>query len=118
MVFVLGFPGSTMRYAPSSRLSYSDEVATPHMIKDFTRKLQLIANHESHSHEAALKLGTSKKGLANELKRSKGKLLMMRKLDLLRERTAEEDELRLKSPAAAPALERLEEIYAALRDAH
>ena len=26
-VFLLGFPGSTMRYAPASRLAYSDEVA-------------------------------------------------------------------------------------------
>jgi hypothetical protein len=28
-VFLLGFPGRTMRYAPSSRLAYADEVAVP-----------------------------------------------------------------------------------------
>ena len=28
-VFLLGFPGQTMRYAPTSRLLYSQEVAVP-----------------------------------------------------------------------------------------
>jgi hypothetical protein len=32
-VFLLGFPGHTMRYAPTSRLQYSDEVAVPAMIR-------------------------------------------------------------------------------------
>jgi hypothetical protein len=93
MVFLLGFPGSTMRYAPTPRLKYADEVAVPHMVQDFTKKLNLIADHEGHSSEAALKLGSTKKGLANELKRSKGKLVMMRKLKLLAERSAEEAQL-------------------------
>ena len=111
MVFLLGFPGRTMRYAPTSRLAYSDKVAVPHMVKDFTRKLHLIAEYEGDSPEAALKLGTSQKGLANELKRSKGKLVMMRKLGLLQERKAEEEELCGKAPEARRALDRLEEIY-------
>ena len=58
-VFLLGFPGQTMRYAPTSRLRYSDEVAVPNMVSDFARKLQLIAQYEKDSEEAALKLGTS-----------------------------------------------------------
>lgn len=111
MVFLLGFPGGTMRYAPTSRLQYSDKVAVPHMVNDFVRKLQLIAEYEGDSPEAALKLGTSQKGLANELKRSKGKLVMMRKLGLLQERKAEEEELCGKAPEAQRALDRLEEIY-------
>merc|ERR1719364_445379 len=37
-VFLLGFPGHTMRYAPSSRLAYSDEVAVPNLVEDFGRK--------------------------------------------------------------------------------
>lgn len=117
MVFLLGFPGSTMRYAPTSRLQYSDDVAVPNMIKDFTRKLDLIAKFEKDSAEAALKLGNSKKGLANELKRSKGKLVMMRKLGLLQERKAEEDALCNKTDddEAKVALNRLSEIYDVFR---
>lgn len=111
MVFLLGFPGSTMRYAPTSRLRYSDEVAVPRMVQDFRRKLELIAAYETDSPEAALKLGKSKKGLANELKRSEGKLVMMRKLGLLTERNAEEDELCGKAEEARGALDRLAEIY-------
>ena len=122
MVFLLGFPGSTMRYARSSRLEYSDKVAVPAMVQDFSRKLQLIAKHEKltacdpTSSAVALKLGSSKKGLANELKRSKGKLVMMRKLGLIPERTAEEKELCEKSPEAKVCLDRLTEIYGEFRN--
>jgi len=115
MVFLLGFPGSTMRYAPTSRLRYSDEMAVPRMVKDFRRKLELIAAYEGDSVEAGLKLGRSKKGLANELKRSEGKLVMMRKLGLLKEREEEEEELSKKTLEAKGALHRLAEIYQEFR---
>ena len=124
MVFLLGFPGRTMRYAPTPRLKYADEIAVPHDVKDFTRKLALIAKHEGDSLEAALKMGSTKKGLANELKRSQGKLVMMRKLKLLEERGAEEDAL-VKSSQAPPdeksvkeILDRLDEIYATFAKDH
>ena len=124
MVFLLGFPGSTMRYAPTPRLRYADAVAVPHMVRDFTKKLQLIADHEGHSSEAALKLGSTKKGLANELKRSKGKLVMMRKLKLLPERSLEEAKLIEETETAdgeksvQEILTRLEEIYASFEKDH
>ncbi|CAE7199867.1 dpp11 [Symbiodinium necroappetens] len=114
-IFLLGFPGSTMRYAPTSRLRFSDEVAVPNMVSDFARKLQLIAQYEKDSEEAALKLGTSKKGLANEYKRSQGKLVMMRKLGLMQERSQEEAALCAKAPEAKEALDRLSKIYDELR---
>ena len=56
-----------MRYAPTARLQYSDEVAVPWMIRDFAHKLALIAQHETHSPEAKLKLVGAKKTLANEV---------------------------------------------------
>lgn len=37
-VFLLGFPGSTMRYAPSSRLRYANDIAVPYNIIDYTKK--------------------------------------------------------------------------------
>lgn len=110
-VFLLGFPGTTMRYAPTPRLLYNDDVAVPNMVQDFSRKLQLIAEYETHSQEAALKLGSSKKGLANEYKRSQGKLVMMRKLQLIPERQREEEELGSKAPEAKEALAELSRIY-------
>ena len=115
-IFLLGFPGQTMRYAPTSRLRYSDEVAVPKMVSDFARKLQLIAQYETDSEEAALKLGNSKKGLANEYKRSQGKLVMMRKLGLMQERSQEEEALCAKAgQEAKKALDRLAAIYDELR---
>ena len=104
-----------MRYAPASRLRYSDEVAVPGMVKDFARKLQLIAEHEKDSAEAAMKLNGAKKSLANEFKRSSGKLVMMRKLRLLEQRLEEEAELCKAEPAAEKVLRRLSEIYDELR---
>ena len=113
-VFLLGFPGHTMRYAPASRLAYSDEVAVPSMVADFGAKLALIAAH-STDRKAALKMATAKKGLANEYKRSVGKRLMMRKLRLIDERLAEEAALVAKAPEAADSLGRLAEVYQSLR---
>lgn len=46
-VFLLGFPGTTMRYAPSSRLAYADEVAVPALVSDFARKLSHIETHST-----------------------------------------------------------------------
>jgi len=112
--FLLGFPGSTMRYAPSSRLAYSDEVAVPALVADFGAKLALIAEHAT-DRASSLKLAAAKKGLANEHKRSLGKNVMMRKLRLLEERKAEEAALVAAAPEAAAPLSRLEGIYATLR---
>ena len=46
-VFLLGFPGTTMRYAPSSRLAYADEVAVPALVAKFARKLLHIREHST-----------------------------------------------------------------------
>lgn len=116
MVFLLGFPGRTMRYAPTPQLQYANDVTVPFLIQDFQRKLELIDQFEPDSATAALKLGSSKKGLLNELKRSKGKLLMMQKLDLIQERVLEEKQLCDKSSKASEYLQRLSEIYDAFRE--
>lgn len=84
----------------------------PHDLHDFGRKLELIAEHEGASPEAALKLAGSKKSLANEFKRSSGKIVMMRKLCLVAERAAEEAALCEMCPGAKIALDRLDDIYA------
>mmetsp|Transcript_11747 Transcript_11747/g.33988 ORF Transcript_11747/g.33988 Transcript_11747/m.33988 type:complete len:757 (+) Transcript_11747:4-2274(+) len=114
-VCLLGFPGSTMRYAPASRLAYSDQVAVPQLVSDFGAKLRLIAQHAT-DRATALKLGLAKKGLANEHKRSVGKRVMMQKLRLEAERRAEEEALCAARPEAAPLLGRLAEVYATLRE--
>lgn len=116
-IFLLGFPGHTMRYAPCSRLAFSDEVAVPGLIADFGRKLELIKKYSAGSREVALKMMSVKKSLANEHKRSTGKRVMMRKLGLLKERADEEAVLKVSYPEAAPILARLVEIYATLQKA-
>ena len=116
-VFLLGFPGNTMRYAPASRLKFADEVAVPASVKDFGRKLSMITKHEKASPDAALKLKGRKKGLSNEFKRCKGKIVMMRKLKLIEERTAEEADLIVKAgKEAKDAFDRLAAIYDELKE--
>ena len=115
-VFLLGYPGSTNRYAPSRRLRYSDEVTTPALIRDFKRKLELIGKYEVDDDVARLKLAGAKKSLANELKRSDGKLVVARKIGLVEERGAEEAALVKAAPTAAVLLQDLELIYGELED--
>jgi len=113
-VFLLGFPGHTMRYAPAARLSYADEVAVPKLVDDFARKLRLIQEHGT-DRAVMLKLLSAKKSLANEHKRSVGKRIMMQKLGLLKERQAEEACLIAAAPEVAPLLARVQEIYDSFR---
>eukprot|EP00658_Telonema_sp_P-2_P034924 TRINITY_DN25461_c0_g1_i1.p1 TRINITY_DN25461_c0_g1~~TRINITY_DN25461_c0_g1_i1.p1 ORF type:complete len:487 (-),score=132.09 TRINITY_DN25461_c0_g1_i1:26-1396(-) len=112
-VFLLGFPGHTMRYAPASRLKYADQVAVPQLVTDFNRKLQLIEQYKDEP-EVMMKLVSTQKSLANEAKRSAGKRVMMNKLGLLQEREAEEAVLRKHSSKAQSALTRLAELYDSL----
>jgi len=109
-VFLLGFPGRTMRYAPSSRLAYADQVAVPELLSDFSYKLSLIQDYAS-DRSVMLKLMSAKKSLSNEYKRSKGKRVMMRKLKLLDERRSEEKALNETLPEAKALLDRLSQIY-------
>ncbi|KAH8061353.1 peptidase S46 [Aureococcus anophagefferens] len=115
-VFLLGYPGSTNRYAPSRRLRYGDEVTTPALIRDFKRKLELIGKYEVDDDVARLKLAGAKKSLANELKRSDGKLVVARKIGLVEERGDEEAALVAAAPTAAVLLQDLELIYGELED--
>ena len=110
-VFLLGFPGSTMRYAPACRLRYSDAVAVPELLEDFGAKIALMKKHSAGNRQAGLKVAAAIKGLSNEHKRSQGKRVMMRKLGLIRDRSAEEDQLCASAPHAKPILQRLQEIY-------
>ena len=110
-VFLLGFPGRTMRYAPSCRLAFESDVAVPHLAKDFGRKLARIAASSKNGADRAitLKLLSAKKSLANEHKRSSGKRVMMRKLGLVAERRAEEEALAAAAPESAAILQVLRE---------
>jgi hypothetical protein len=119
-VMALGFPGFTMRYAPSCRLRYSQDVAVPHLVGDFGAKLTAIKQHSAaHGRAVALKLLRFRKSLANELKRSGGKLLMMKKVGLVAERAAEEVALCAAFPGEArPLLDQLAAIYGHWEDEH
>ncbi len=110
-VFLLGFPGSTMRYAPACRLQYSDAVAVPELLEDFGAKIALMKHHSLGNRQTGLKVAAAIKSLSNEYKRSQGKRVMMRKLALMRERSAEEAQLCSVAPQAEAILQRLGEIY-------
>ena len=81
----------------------SRQVAVANLVRDFGEKLALIKEHAT-DRGAALKLAAAKKSLANEHKRSLGKTVMMRKLNLEAERSAEEAALVAAAPEAAAVL--------------
>ena len=99
-VFLLGFPGRTLRYAPSARLEYNKQVTIPAIVADFERKLEAIQRFEGDSEETRLALAGMRKSLANELKRNRGKLVVASKVDVLEERRKEEKELSDAYPCA------------------
>ena len=63
-----------------------------------------------------MKLAGAGKSLANELKRSRGKLVVARKLGVFSERAEEEKALAERSPAAAVLLQDLSNIYVELEE--
>jgi hypothetical protein len=117
-VFLLGFPGSTMRYAPSCRLQYNDTVVVPELLQNFGAKIALMKKHTLGNRQAGLKVAAAIKSLSNEYKRSQGKRVMMRKLALVRERTEEEERLCAVAPQTRAILHRLQEIYDAFTADH
>ena len=112
-VFLLGFPGRTLRYAPSARLEYNKQVTIPAIVADFERKLEAIQRFEGDSEETRLALAGMRKSLANELKRNRGKLVVASKVDVLEERRKEEKELSDAYPACAILLQ-VQNIYVEL----
>ena len=71
----------------------------PELLEDFGAKISLMKQHSAGNRQAGLKVAAAIKSLSNEFKRSQGKRVMMRKLGLMRERSAEEAAL----CAAAPS---------------
>lgn len=113
-VFLLGFPGRTMRYAPSARLEYNKVVTNPAIVADLERKLEAITRFEGNSEETRLALAGMRKSLANELKRNRGKLVVASKVNILEERKKEERTLAEAHPACAVLLQELQNIYVEL----
>jgi len=111
LVFVLGFPGFTMRYAPSARLRYTRDVGAPGLVKELREKLAHIATVDA---SGELKVAASRASLANEAKRSSGKCVMLAKVGLVEQRAAEEAALVETTPAAKPLLDSLTKVYAAV----
>ena len=94
----------------------STQVVIPSVIKDLESKLDAARRFEGDGPEARLKIAGARKSLANEFKRSRGKLVVARKLDLVGERAAEEKQMVEETPAAGVLLQDLENIYYELEE--
>lgn len=93
-VFILGYPGRTFRHQPSEYVRYHEQVMLPY-IEDIYRSL--IASFENMSEKDEtinLKLAARIKSLANVQKNYTGKMMGMRRLNLLTKKQREESELR------------------------
>ncbi|MDZ7375048.1 MAG: S46 family peptidase [candidate division KSB1 bacterium] len=92
-VFILGYPGRTYRHQTSFYLDYEQEVRMPYVVQWYQWQIELMQQLSRGDRAIALKHDGRIKSLANVEKNYRGKLLGMRRLNLVEKKRAEEREL-------------------------
>jgi hypothetical protein len=77
--FIIGYPGFTTRYRSSTSAYWNEHYNYPFTIKNYQEIIDLLDQHTKNNHEGQLKVASLKKGLANTMKNSQGKVDGMRK---------------------------------------
>jgi hypothetical protein len=92
-VFILGYPGRTMRHQPAEYAALEEEVRMPFIADLYDRQIAVMEEMGRNDPAVALQHAPRMKSLANTLKNYRGKLQGMRRLKLLDARRAEERSL-------------------------
>ncbi len=92
-VFILGYPGRTYRHRTSFHLQYQYEVSMPWTADLYAWQIATLEDLGANDRAVALKLASRIKGRSNTMKNYRGKLLGIRRLDLLEQRRRMEKEL-------------------------
>jgi hypothetical protein len=118
-VFLLGYPGRTVRHKSASYLKYERDVRLPSIVDLYAWQIAEMEQISSGDRALAIKLATRIKGLANVEKRSRGQLQGMQRAKIVEARAEQEkamqqfiqqsDELRDKY---GTVLEQIDEINA------
>ncbi len=92
-VFIFGYPGRTYRHRTSYFLAYEEDIRMPRVVKLYDSLISLMKKMGENDREVALKHLSRIKGLSNVLKNYRGKLLGLKRLNLVEKKRLKEKEL-------------------------
>ncbi len=92
-VFILGYPGRTYRHQTSYYLAYEQEIRMPYVVDWYQWQINVMEKMSEQDRSIALKHDSRIKGLANTEKNYRGKLIGMKRLNLVEKKLTEEQEL-------------------------
>ncbi len=101
-VFILGYPGRTYRHRTSHYMAYEERVRMPYLTDLYLRQIAIMEDFGSKDRAIALKFDARIKSLANVAKNYEGKLLGMKRLNLVAKK--QEGERRLQQYITADSL--------------
>ena len=91
--FILGYPGRTFRHMPSQFLQYQEDYQLPYIADIFGWMIDKMEEMSEGDEALQLQYAPTIKGLANTMKNYQGKMLGMRRIQLVEKKRAEEEEL-------------------------
>jgi hypothetical protein len=92
-VFLLGYPAKTFKHQPSQFLRYQYEYQLPYIQEFYSWLINLYEEKGKDNPEFALRFASEIKGLANTEKNYRGKLLGIKRLNLINKKQGEEKNL-------------------------
>jgi hypothetical protein len=92
-VFILGYPGRTYRHQTSYYMAYEQEVRMPYVVNWYQWQINVMERMGEKDRAVALKHDSRIKGLANTEKNYRGKLIGMKRLNLVEKKRADEQAL-------------------------
>ncbi|WP_146676534.1 S46 family peptidase [Pirellula sp. SH-Sr6A] len=104
-VFILGYPGRTLRQRTASYFEFEQQIRLPEIVRYYSWQMQEMEKAGAQDRSVALNHATRYKSLANVEKRSRGQLLGLTRTGLIETRRQEEEKLK-KFIASDPALEK------------
>jgi hypothetical protein len=121
-VFILGYPGRTYRHRTSHFMAYEEEFRMPYVADLYQWWIDTLEELGKEDRDVALKLASRIKGLANTMKNYRGKLLGMKRLNLVEQKRQEEEKLQSfieadagREKAYGTLLDEIGRVYQAMR---
>ena len=92
-VFLLGYPGRTVRHKTVSFLEYERHVRLPTIVDSYSWQIRMMDEQGAKDRSVAIKHSSRSKSLANVEKRSRGQMQGLERSTILESRKKEEAEL-------------------------
>jgi hypothetical protein len=92
-VFILGYPGRTYRHQTSYYMAYEENLRMPFVVGLYGWQIRTMEDLGKDNRATALKFDARIKGVANTMKNYQGKLVGMKRLQLVAAKRAEEEAL-------------------------